>query len=218
MIKYPDNSSSDEGAEAAEMLPANDEVSYMPPYKSAPSLTFHIVTGERELLSKVRSMMQRQGFLLLREDDGRMAYLFDGQEVQRSGQQIAEVIEAQTVRHGSRGADEELLRRIDRAMLRHLFNPDLTGYNYMRYIVFLLVKNPSLRAQTFDFIYRLAGRQFNTERNNVERAIRYLIKRAGLKQSNGRTIMQMYYTVSAELREQNAFRTVPPPEGPALPS
>lgn len=152
-------------------------------YYAAQDVAFHLTSSDRELVEKVSSIMKRNGHLSFSDSMGNEHYLLDGR---RGVPFLTKNIDSVTKRLLAKTKDDyEKMRpyftsSIDTVLEMSNLPKRLKGYRYVKYMLYRLIEDDSLISPLSKTIYPELCELYNCTSYQVERDIRYAIKRSGL--------------------------------------
>ena len=165
---------------------------------------FYIACDDRAILNCVNSMLLNNGVLGLSDTDGKMHYLIDG----RRGKEYAAMQVAQHVRFfqekdtGPQEVDHAYVYfAIDTVLKKNGFDPTLVGLQILRYLLFKLVEEPVLLRSVSKLLYPKAYQVFRMTPSQVERNIRYAMKKRTKQGEKARVVTVIRHLLDASMEE-----------------
>ncbi|MHB1485082.1 MAG: sporulation initiation factor Spo0A C-terminal domain-containing protein [Saccharofermentanales bacterium] len=147
---------------------------------TAKDIGFYLASSDRELIDKVSSIMKRNGHMTFCDSMGREHYLVDG----RSGVPVLKMnIDSVTRRIIDSNKDEHekikpyFAAAIEKTLEMSGLPKQLKGYRYIKFILFRLIEDETLVSPLSKTIYPGLCELFHCTTLQIERDIRYAIKR-----------------------------------------
>ena len=150
-------------------------------------VSFDIASSDRDVLAKVDTVLKRQGYLALGDVAGRQHYLIEGRRNQYHTAHMIESLTQQELErlHPMREYDERILRQAIEQILAEAGIPrKLRGYQVIRFILQLVVPDETIMRPLKKSLYPKVGEYFHMTVEQVDRVLRYCLKKAGWEQGN----------------------------------
>ncbi|MBO4688402.1 MAG: hypothetical protein J5636_07795 [Clostridiales bacterium] len=142
---------------------------------------FFIVCDDQAILRCVNAMLLSSGMVGLSDKEGRMHYMIDGR---RGGNYVLSQIRRRALALRERPVKYD---RYEEAFLTHAIDtvieefglpPTLIGTQIVRELLFHLYRDPGLMKCASKSLYPLARSEFHMEPSQIERNVRYAIKKS----------------------------------------
>lgn len=175
--------------------------SYGTKVKEAPSASvryskseygFYIACDDRSILKCVNAMLLDSGMLGLSDTEGKIHYLIDGR---RGGSYVLgrvkeKVLPLREPTPSDTGYEDAIVyRAIDSVLERYGMLQTLTGTRILRVLLFRLYRDPKLLKSAAKCLYPLVRPEFQMSSAQVERNLRYAIKRSPKLKEETRVIL-----------------------------
>lgn len=153
---------------------------------------FYIACDDRSILKCVNAMLLNSGMVGLSDTEGKVHYLIDGRRggnyvLGRVKEKVLPLREPSTSE--SEYEDAIVYRAIDAVLEQYGFVQTLTGTRILRFLVFRLYRDPRLLKCAVKSLYPLARPEFQMSSAQVERNIRYAIKKSLKMKEETRVIL-----------------------------
>ena len=175
--------------------------SYRTNVKEAPSASvryskseygFYIACDDRSILKCVNAMLLDSGMVGLSDTEGKIHYLIDGR---RGGNYVLgrvkeKVLPLREPSPSESGYEDAIVyRAIDSVLERYGFIQTLTGTRILRFLLFALYREPKLQKSAAKCLYPLAKPEFQMSSAQVERNLRYAIRKSPKLKDETRLIL-----------------------------
>lgn len=153
---------------------------------------FYIACDDRSILKCINSMLLDNGMVGLSDTEGKVHYLIDGR---RGGNYVLgrvkeKVLTLREPAPSDNGYEDAIVyRAIDSVMKRYGFMDTLSGTRILRYLLFRLYRDPKLLKSAVKCLYPLARAEFQMSPAQVERNLRYAIRKSPKLKEETRVIM-----------------------------
>ena len=153
---------------------------------------FFIACDDQAILKCVNAMLLNSGMLGLSDQDGKTHYLIDGR---RGGNYVISQVKRQVFRlsedQETKSAYEEafLSASIDNVIHEYGLSPTLVGTQIIRALLILLYRDPGLLKCASKSLYPLVKKQFQMTPAQIERNLRYAIKKSRKLQGETRVLL-----------------------------
>ena len=142
----------------------------------------YIACDDRSILKCVNAMLLNSGILGLADTEGKMHYLIDGRRggnyvMDRVKEKVMTLRESPTAKT-SDVEDAYVEHAISSVIGKYGFSESLTGTQILRKLLFLLYKDPGLLRSVAKRLYPLVVPEFPMSPSQVERNLRYAIKKS----------------------------------------
>ena len=131
---------------------------------------FYIACDDRSILKCINSMLLDNGMVGLSDTEGKVHYLIDG-------------------RRGGNYVLGRVKEKVHSVMKRYGFMDTLSGTRILRYLLFRLYRDPKLLKSAVKCLYPLARAEFQMSPAQVERNLRYAIRKCPKLKEETRVIM-----------------------------
>ncbi len=177
--------------------------------KHRDSTGFFVIANDKELLSKVTSLLRRQGYFGVVDTAGRVNYLIDGRDNSyRAAHQIKELATLLREPDSTPYYSDDTVREIAEDILAQYKIPqNLKGYLYLRKILEVLARDPTKLKPASKFLYPETAKYYRASAAQIDRVIRYATSQAGVKLSNGQFLTLLNDQIHRKLRAQAAKLT-----------
>ena len=172
--------------------------------KSPNEYGFYIACDDRAILNCVNSMLLNNGMIGISSADGKMHYLVDG----RRGREFAanqvnlKVMSiAGSISKSDQVDDAYVYFAIDETLRKNGFDPKLMGTQILRFLIYQLHQEPSLLRGVAKLLYPRAMPVFHMTPSQVERNIRYAMKRRTKGGEETRVVSMINRLLDASLEE-----------------
>ena len=165
---------------------------------------FYIACDDRAILNCVNSLLLSGGMIGLSDTEGKMHYLIDGRRGQDYvlGQVRERVLPLrESTPSDSLYEDAVTYRAIDTVIRRYSLSETLMGTRILRVLLFRLYKEPKLLKCASKSLYPLAQPEFHITASQVERNLRYAIKKSPKLKENTRVITVLRLLLDATMTE-----------------
>ena len=144
------------------------------------SIAFHIASSNMDILEKIQHLLEKNGYIGLKDGYGRFHYMIDGRKgAPYATRKIKEL--AYSLLKKKESNEQELMENarfyVDSVMNCYNFPTSTNGYVFLRYILIEAVMNPSLLRSLSKGAYLQCAQAFGAKANQVERDIRYCLFR-----------------------------------------
>lgn len=153
---------------------------------------FYIACDDRSILKCINAMLLDNGMVGLSDTDGKVHYLIDGR---RGGNYVLGKVKEKvlTLREptpSDSGYEDAIVYRvIDSVIEDYGFMETLSGTRILRYLLFRLYRDPKLLKSAVKCLYPLAKADFKMSPSQVERNLRYAIKKSAKLKEETRVIV-----------------------------
>ena len=142
----------------------------------------YIACDDRSILKCVNAMLLNSGIVGLADTEGKMHYLIDGRRggnyvMDRGKEKVMTLRESPTAKT-SDVEDAYVEHAISSVIGKYGFSESLTGTQILRKLLFLLYKDPGLLRSVAKRLYPLVVPEFPMSPSQVERNLRYAIKKS----------------------------------------
>lgn len=170
---------------------------------------FYVAASDQEMLTQVSRLLSRSGYVGIMDTAGRIQYLVDGRRgPPYAAQRIAE--SAGRLLGESRATYNIMCQSqagaTDQVLASHGLRPELRGYRYLRYILMQACQNETLLRPICKTLYPAAASQFHVNCAQVERDIRYALKKSDFHQmglSAAPAICRLHSEIMQMAEQQN---------------
>lgn len=142
---------------------------------------FYIACDDRSILKCVNAMLLDSGMVGLSDTEGKIHYLIDGR---RGGSYVLGRVKEKVLPlkepscSDSEYDDALIYRAIDSVLERYGLTQTLTGTRIIRLLLFRIYRKPELLKSAAKCLYPLAKQEFRMSPGQVERNLRYAIKKS----------------------------------------
>ncbi|MBP5492630.1 MAG: hypothetical protein J6Y08_07280 [Clostridiales bacterium] len=149
--------------------------------KSSNEYGFYIACDDRAILNCVNTMLLSAGMVGLSDTEGKMHYLIDGR---RGGNYVLDRVKTKVLTicevppEKARYEDALVFCAIDDVLQGFGMDPGLTGTQILRYLLYRLYQDPKLLKGVSKSLYPLADPVFQMSPVQVERNIRYAVRKS----------------------------------------
>lgn len=165
---------------------------------------FFIACDDRSILKCVNAMLLHSGMVGLSDTEGKIHYLIDGRrgsnyvlgQVKDHVLPLREATPADSVYE-----DAIIYRAIDKVIERYGFMQTLSGTRILRSLLYHLYRKPGLLKCVSKSLYPLAQSEFKISVSQVERNLRYAIKKSPKLKQETRVIMVLRKLLDATMDE-----------------
>lgn len=174
------------------------------PKKLKSEYGFYIACDDRAILNCVNSLLLSSGMIGLSDTEGKMHYLIDGRRGKNYvlGQVKERVLPLREASPSdSLYEDAVIYRAIDTVIRRYGFSETLMGTRILRVLLFRLYKEPKLLKCASKSLYPLAQPEFHITASQVERNLRYAIRRCAKLKENTRVLTVLGLLLDATMNE-----------------
>jgi len=165
---------------------------------------FYIACDDRSILNCVNTMLLNNGMVGISDADGKVHYLVDG----RRGREYAAQKVSGHVMHlsGKPSSEAEvddayIYYAIDEILRRNGFDPTLVGTQILRFLIHVLYFEPELLRGVAKRLYPRAMPEFHMSPAQVERNIRYAMKRRTKSDGHTRVVSMINHLLDASMEE-----------------
>lgn len=140
---------------------------------------FYIACDDRSILNCVNTMLLNQGVVGLSDGDGKVHYLIDGRrgEAYAVGRVKDTVLTLAESRKDPKLDEVYVYMAIDTVIEKNGFVPTLLGTQILRFLLYELYKDPGKLKGVMKELYPLAMPVFHVTPGQVERNLRYAIRK-----------------------------------------
>ncbi len=165
---------------------------------------FYIACDDRAILNCVNAMLLSHGLVGLSDTEGKIHYLIDGRRGKNYilGQVKERVLPLREASpENSMYEDAVTYRAIDTVIRRYGFQETLMGTRILRVLLFRLYKEPKLLKCASKSLYPLAQPEFHITASQVERNLRYAIRKSTRLKEDTRVITVLRLLLDATMSE-----------------
>ena len=165
---------------------------------------FYIACDDRAILKCVNTMLLNSGMVGLSDTEGKMHYMIDGRRgrnyvLGKVKEKVLPLREASP--ENSLYEDAVIYRAIDTIIRRYGFSETLMGTRILRVLLFRLYKDPKLLKCASKSLYPLAQPEFHISASQVERNLRYAIKKSTKLKDKTRVISVLHFLLDETMNE-----------------
>lgn len=169
-----------------------DTAIYRPKDKNA--VSFYLAASDRDVLMKVSDLLKSQGYVGFANTAGEIHYVIDARKNIYASvhhiQQLAESIQGYEI--NILDFDDSILKdSIDVVLNRIRIDKGLRGYQLLRYMLLLAVRDESIMRPVNKVLYPLVGEYFNMSPSQVDRTIRYATRAANIIEGNAALLLHL---------------------------
>ncbi|MBO4494613.1 MAG: hypothetical protein J5752_02015 [Clostridiales bacterium] len=166
---------------------------------------FYIACDDRAILNCVNSMLLNSGMVGISSADGKMHYLVDGRRgrdfaANQVKNQISNLVQISSVRT-DQVDDAYIYFAIDSTLKKNGFDPTLMGTQILRFLIYQLFQDPGLLRGVGKRLYPMAMPVFHMSPSQVERNIRYAMKRRPKGAEETRVVSMINRMLDASMEE-----------------
>ena len=178
--------------------------STVPTRKSTGEYGFFIACDDKAILKCINAMLLNSGMVGLSDTDGKMHYLIDGRRGQnyvlgKVRDKVLPLRESSPSDHLFE--DAVIYRAIDTVIKRYGFSETLMGTRILRVLLFRLYKEPKLLKCASKSLYPLAQPEFHISASQVERNLRYAIRRTPKMRTQTRVLSVLRLLLDETMKE-----------------
>ncbi len=153
---------------------------------------FYIACDDRSILKCINAMLLDNGMVGLSDTEGKVHYLIDGRRGGNYalGRVKEKVLKLREPSPSDTGYEDAIVyQAIDTVLERYGFPETLSGTRILRYLLFRLYREPKLLKSAAKCLYPLAREEFQMSPAQVERNLRYAIRKNTKLKEDTRLIM-----------------------------
>lgn len=168
------------------------------------SLAFFIAGSNKELLQDIQRLMSSHGIVGVHDPSGKVHFIVEGRKGAQFAANRVNSMTQMLLRDASNeaGGDEAKVQLyVDAVLQCYAFRKNLRGYDFLRYILILLLLHPEMKSPMVKYIYSSTASAFRVSASQVERNLRYCF--------------QQLYERETEMRRAHAERALCLSEGGA---
>ncbi|MBR2749866.1 MAG: hypothetical protein IKD90_01885 [Clostridiales bacterium] len=173
-------------------------------HKNPNEYGFYIACDDRAILNCVNSMLLNNGMVGISSADGKVHYLVDGRRgrefaANQVNQKVMSITGAD--RRSAHADDAYVYYAIETTLKKNGFDPTLVGTQILRFLIYQLFQDPSLLRGVAKLLYPKAMPVFHMSPSQVERNIRYAMKRRAKGGEETRVVSMINRLLDASMEE-----------------
>ena len=175
------------------MAEARQHIDYpYPDFRSNSGKGFYIVCNDKMILENVNTLLRGRGFLGMTDMEGRIHYLVDARKnvysaVHRIVKEVDDESAAPVITNAM------VLLGIEALFSRYSVDCRLTGGRILRSMLLRCARSPEYLSGVSNHLYPLVGKEFSLTSAQVERNVRYAIRKSGLPSAYSQNVAALKF-------------------------